>query len=55
MGHALAEQHFGSFEDVEKWLDEWIDEKNEQFFWQGIHNLPERWEKCVKSEGQYFE
>jgi len=23
MGHALAEQRFGSYEDVKKWLDEW--------------------------------
>jgi len=22
MGHALAEQRFGSYEDVKKWLDE---------------------------------
>ena len=22
MGHALAEQRFGSYEDVQKWLDE---------------------------------
>jgi len=27
MGHALAEQRFGSYEDVKKWLDEWQKEK----------------------------
>ena len=27
----------------------------EKFFWNGIHDFPERWEKCVKSNGQYFE
>ena len=24
MSHALAEQLFGSYEDVKKWLDEWF-------------------------------
>ena len=23
-----------------------------QFFWRGIHNLPERWPKCVEADGQ---
>lgn len=55
MEHALAEQHFTSYEDVGKWVDEWLASKNEQFFWQGIHKLHERWEKCVGSNGQYFE
>jgi [histone H3]-lysine36 N-dimethyltransferase SETMAR len=55
MGHALAEQHFNSYEEVKKWLDDWFASKDEQFFWRGIHKLPERWEKCVASNGHYFE
>ena len=55
MSHALAEQHFNSYEDVRKWLDDWFASKTDAFYWQGIHNLPERWEECVASEGQYFE
>lgn len=55
MGHALAEQHFASFENVEEWLDEWFAAKDEDFYWRGIHKLPERWEKCVISDGAYFE
>lgn len=55
MGHALGEQHFDSYEDVGKWLDEWFVSKGEKFFWRGIHKLPERWEKCIASEGKYFE
>jgi len=27
MDHALAEQRFGSYEDVKKWLDEWFAER----------------------------
>jgi hypothetical protein len=55
MGHALAEQHFSNFEEVGKWLNEWIATKEKQFFRQGIHNSPERWAKCVKVDGQNFE
>lgn len=55
MGHALTEQHFTSYEDVRKWLNEWFASKEEIFFWRGIHKLPERWEKCVASDGKYFE
>uniref|UniRef100_A0A0K2SXR1 Putative LOC100903547 [Metaseiulus occidentalis] n=1 Tax=Lepeophtheirus salmonis TaxID=72036 RepID=A0A0K2SXR1_LEPSM len=28
---------------------------NDFFFWKGIHKLPERWKKCVATEGAYFE
>jgi len=55
MGHVLAEQRFGSYEDVKKWLDEWFAAKREDFYWRAIHKLPERWEKCVTSNGAYFE
>ena len=46
---------FRFYEDVRKWLDEWFASKDEEFFWRGIHKLPERWEKCIVSEGKYFE
>lgn len=55
MGHALKDQHFKTSEDVENWLTEWFASKDEQFFKNGIHKLPERWSKCVESEGNYFE
>ena len=55
MGHALAEQHFDSYEGVRKWLDESFASKEKEFFWRGIHKLPQRWEKCVASECKYFE
>jgi len=53
--HALAERHFDFYENVRKWLDEWFTSKDEEFFWCGIHKLPERWEKSIISEGKYFE
>ena len=40
---------------MKKWLDEWFAAKREDFYWRGIHKLPERWEKCVTSNGAYFE
>jgi len=55
MGHALAQQRFTSYEDVRKWLDGWFSSKEQQFFWRGIHKLSNRWEKCIASDGQYFE
>ena len=54
MEHELAEQHFHSYEDVQKWLDDWFCSKYFQFFWNGIHNLPTRCQKCVECEGRYF-
>ena len=55
MGRSLAEQRFANFEEVEKWIVEWFALKEKKFFWNGIHDLPERWAKCVESNGQYFE
>jgi len=56
ISHALAEQRFSSYEDVKKWLDEWFAAKGEDFNWRDIHKFPsEIWEKCVTSNGAYFE
>ena len=35
-------------------MDSWITSKNMSFFRRGIHILPEKWEKVVFSDGQYF-
>ena len=55
MGHALSDQHLTFYENVRKCLDDWFASKERQFFWRGIHQLPDRWEKCIASDGQYFE
>jgi len=55
MTHDLSEQHFTSYEDTKNWVDSWIASKDEAFFRRGIRMLPERWEKVVASDGQYFE
>ena len=51
MEHALAEQHFVYYEEVENWMSDWFALKDEQFYWHGIHKLPERWSKCVENNG----
>ena len=55
LGHALAEQPFTWYENLQEWLDNWFDFKDEQFYCRGIHHLLERWEKYVNSNGDYFE
>lgn len=55
MAHGLAEQHFHYYEEAKNWVDSWIAAKDEQFFRRGIRMLPERWEKVVASDGQYFQ
>ncbi|GBP30478.1 Mariner Mos1 transposase [Eumeta japonica] len=55
MAHGLADQHFRSYEEVKNWIDSWNASKDGQFFQRGIRTLPERWEKLVASDGQYFE
>ncbi|KAM0729387.1 Mariner Mos1 transposase [Formica fusca] len=54
MAHDLSEQHFTSYEDTKNWVDSWIASKDEAFFRRGIRMLPERWQKVVASDGQYF-
>lgn len=55
MAHGLADQRFHSYEEAKKFIDSWIASKDMSFFRRGIHILPERWEKVVASDGQYFE
>lgn len=54
MAHALTAQRFTSYQDTKNWVDSWIASKDKEFFRRGIRMLPERWEKVVASDGQYF-
>jgi histone-lysine N-methyltransferase SETMAR len=53
--HHLTDSQFKSVEQIEKSLDEFIALTPTSFFRSGIRQLPERWQKCVQSEGDYFE
>ena len=51
IAHGLADQHFRSYEDIEKWLDSWIAWEIEHFYHNGIWDLSERWAKVVANDG----
>lgn len=53
MSHGLSEQRFSNHGDVQKWLDDWIASKPEQFFFDGIHKLPNSWESVAINDGNY--
>ena len=55
MQNALTGIRFTSEQGIKNWLDSFLAVKPAQFFWDGIHKLPERWEKVIASDGQYFE
>ena len=55
MQNALTGIRFTSEQGIENWLDSFLAAKPAQFFWDGLHKLPERWEKVIASDGQYFE
>ena len=55
MQNALTGIRFTSEQGIKNWLDSFLAAKPAQFFWDGIHKLPERWEKVTASDGQYFE
>ena len=42
MAHGLADQHFRSYEYIEKWLNSWVASKDEHLYRNGIRALPER-------------
>ncbi|UYV73044.1 hypothetical protein LAZ67_10001657 [Cordylochernes scorpioides] len=44
-----------NYNEVKKWIDKWMAAKEPSFFCDRIHQLPERWEKVLASDGQYFE
>ena len=55
MQNALTGIRFTSEQGIKNWLDSFLASKPAQFFWDGIHKLPERWEKVIASNGKYFE
>ena len=55
MQNALTGIRFTSEQGVKNCLDSFLAAKPAQFFWDGIHKLPERWEKVIASDRQYFE
>jgi hypothetical protein len=50
-----AERRFADNDAVIQTVREWISRQLQVFFEKGIRMLPERWQKCVDSGGEYVE
>ena len=55
MQNDLADTRFRNVEEVRKWVDNWLASKPSSFYREGITKLPERWEKVISNNGQYFD
>lgn len=53
--HTLANQFFKNRADVTECIDKFFASKEENFYFKGIHMLPEKWQKVINSDGDYFE
>ena len=53
--HTLAGRHFKNSDEVRNCIDEFLDSKDEGFYTRGIHLLPEKWQKVIDSNGEYFD
>lgn len=51
----MAGRRFQSFVEIKIWLHGWILQKDQNFDWNGIHNLRDRWAEVVASDGKYFD
>lgn len=51
--HFFTGTNFKTLEDCKKHLDQFISEKSEKFFQDGIFKLPQRWEQVVQQDGSY--
>lgn len=53
MAHDLSEQSFKDYDEVQKWLEQWIGTKPQKFFNDGIRKLPKLWEDVLRNGGNY--
>ena len=44
-----------TFEEVQKWVDDFLASQDETFLAEGIRELPKRWLKVIESDGDYFD
>ena len=47
--------HFWSDEEAVTAVEEWVNEKDPDFFSSGLMALEHRWSKCITLEGNYIE
>lgn len=53
--NALKGKQFHSIEEVRNWVDEFLASKDQQFYSDGIHQLPQKWQQALDSNGDYFD
>ncbi|UYV67275.1 hypothetical protein LAZ67_5000104 [Cordylochernes scorpioides] len=51
----LKGKRFDSDEDVQKVVQEYFHTLPKSAYKEGIYKLPERWRRCIESQGVYFE
>ena len=54
MEHFFREKSYKDLESIKKDVAQFFDLKPASFYERGINSLPERWEKVIASEGNYF-
>ncbi|KOC62877.1 Mariner Mos1 transposase, partial [Habropoda laboriosa] len=51
----LTDAKFETYRDVNNSIADFIRSKPQSFFRKGIRQLPEIWNKCIASNGDYFQ
>lgn len=54
LSQALAHKSFADRDQIDSWLHDWLNSKPEKFFSDGIKCLPQKWQKVLESDGDYF-
>jgi [histone H3]-lysine36 N-dimethyltransferase SETMAR len=55
MQHFFQEKIYTEVESIRKGHDSCFSSRQESFFKSGIEPLPERWEKVILNDGNYFD
>ena len=53
--HSLRGKRFINVDQVKKHLSQYFASKSKSFYQRGIYLLPEKWQKVINSNGEYFE
>lgn len=52
--HWLSKNEFRNIRHLRRELTTWFDSKEPEFYERGIDLLPEKWQECINSRGEYF-
>lgn len=54
LSNHLREKIFDEVDDIEKWLRDFFDSQTKEFYYNGIHSLPARWQQVIDNDGHYI-